>query len=270
MSIFNDITNLPNSSHRIQKRPSELDKCIFDVLPTNILKKIRREGFPPNLRSRTQEVCRTWTDLNEVQQPSTIAPSPESPTVFDRTVVVEIYNPNIDEISEKNRDHELLSNYEQGLLAKKFHPDQRYIWCLSKKFNTKILTKASHYRDVRTVLNFAESDHSIPVFTSRTKLIVVAQGDDIRNTIAGLEPDAFIEAIYDDLEAKKLAELELIVCNIGKRSDYIKEIKEYYPKTKIISYKCLLAVSAFRDYKVVGFDEDGQFIKEVQTEMVES
>jgi hypothetical protein len=205
---------------------------------------------------------------NSVQKPQSCSLSLANLPTFDRTVVVEIYNPHLE--NTKNLTHELIANYEQGLLGKNHHSDHRFIWCLDKAMNAKILEHAAGLLDNRTVIGISNcNQENLPVFSPNTKLIIVAQGDDINYTIAGMQAEEFIEIILEDLGVTDLAELELVVCKIGNRPEYIQEIGESFPKTKIISYKCLVAVSSIDNYKIVGFDDDGQWIKDIQSAKIE-
>lgn len=183
---------------------------------------------------------------------------------FDKVFVIEIYS-TPDEKAECI-ESEIIANTEIGLnLACKYHPGFRYIWSLDynnlmERMKNMSKTTSLVLHQIKT-LNLADGQEENPLnLTKRSKIIIVAQGSRKNDQIADLDSESFIECLKEDIGAKKIAELELVVCNLGKNPTYIQEIQEIFkknnPPTNIISYTCLL--SANTNGEIVGFANDEQ------------
>lgn len=243
----------------------------YDV-PSKIAEAHKRKSVPVQYEDDHGLFCKriVYDTAADPSSPSTKTDAKCS-SVFDRTLVLEIYYPYSEEFYKIDTEHEILANYEQGLLGNLYHPQERYIYCTDAHYASQIADFSKRKNDRRNITNIAKtSSENLPSFTSKTKLFIVAQGDSTNNKIAGMEEDHFLEVLTEDLGAEEAAEMELVVCNIGINQGYTKKLETAYPKTNIISYKCLLAINSSANFSIIGFDSDGALIEDINTQKIES
>lgn len=219
------------------------------------------------------------------QKKDETAVKPPIENIFDQVIVVEVFSSFSGEDNHSTGltiENEMIGNVESGLsLARRYHPNRRYIWSINPAISQQAIERAHQYGYQGKVFNLAETslDEDKPLagsreeseniqplhLTPRSKLIIVAQGNPQESKIADLEREAFIEMLNEDLGVTQIAELELMVCYMGRDSAYLSEIKFFFEtkqsKTCIISYTALLSVSQEGD--IIAFNQDDNLIHSI-------
>lgn len=227
-----------------------------------------------NIFLKTQEILKNTQKINNFKEK--IHTEPIIPiqihkknTSFDKIIVVEVFSSFLNKsLNSEIVENELIGNIEAGLnLAKHYHQNKRYIWSINPNMTNKIIEYSKRYGNDNEIINLADEKDPILNLTVNSKLIIVAQGNLKKSQIADLESDAFIELLQEDLEITKLAELELIVCKMGKDREYIRSIKKYFnendTKTNIISYNVIITASKFGE--IIGFNRKALIIDQIDT-----
>lgn len=186
--------------------------------------------------------------------------------VFDKIIVVELYSDLINEDDESSIDlyrlkNEICGNGESGInLAKKFHPEIRFIYSNNDKVSQAVSVYAEKFFNFKgTMFNLYNNEINLD-FGERSKLIIVAQGNPLENEIADFNANDFITTFLSDLNIEKLSEIEFHVCMLGRDENYLNEISNYFnKKTKILSYTDLITTE--QSGRLLAFNENGQSIK---------
>jgi hypothetical protein len=224
-------------------------------------------------------------EVTAIQTKDERAGKPSVDNKFDQVVVVEVFSSFSDGDAHSTKitiENEMIGNVEAGLnLARRYHPNRRYIWSVSHAISQQAIQRAHQYGYQGKVFNLTETsfDKSEPLegdsddlkskqpfqLTPRSKLIIVAQGNPAESKIADLEAEAFIEMLQEDLGVTKLAELELMVCYMGRDHTYLTAIKNFFElnhsKTCITSYTALLSTSATGE--IIAFNQDANLIHSI-------
>lgn len=182
--------------------------------------------------------------------------------IHDKTVLVEFYPNEPREMLMSNLQHEVISNYEQGMLGASCHPFKRYIWSPDRNYAECIKNYQFRYYpdDHREIVNLFYQNNEITRMSGMSKLYVVAQESESESGIADLESDHFIEILQDDFEITDIDEIEFIVCNLGRKDRFLSEFRRAFRKTQIIAYKCLVSLDIANN-KIIGFDDSFTYIK---------
>ncbi|CRX38283.1 hypothetical protein [Estrella lausannensis] len=282
---FNLVHGIAHDSSYLQASAAEKNTANDTSAATNIGRSAIQSGYQSlewtslpkrKIQEMENEVGIDTTPVSKRQKnnfyrnPVRVSRDQDCQQIFDRIVVCEIYNPKFNELNEDNQSHEILANYEQGKLSYKYHPHERYIYSFDEDCLKQISDLSKKNNDQRIIRNLAECDReNIPfTFTSLTKMFIVAQGEGEKGTIGGMEADQFCEVITEDINAGEMAEMELIVCNIGANHNYIQQLHASYPRTNIISYKCLLATQLNPSIQIIGFDNDGTWIEDIEKQKI--
>jgi hypothetical protein len=182
---------------------------------------------------------------------------------FDKVVVVEVFSGFFDcSMDDPVVKHEIIGNTESAWnLARKYHSKQRFIWSLNDDL-TESLPKYGSFTKYSEVINLATnhqlSEENPLNLTARSKVIIVAQGNPDEEKIADIEVEDFIALLQEDLGIDQIAELEFIVCKLGRFNSYLNQIADFFRErnsaTKIVAYTTIISVDL--EGEVIGFDDD--------------
>ncbi|MBL7479260.1 hypothetical protein [Legionella bononiensis] len=179
-----------------------------------------------------------------------------------KTIIIELYSDS--DYMPEELTHELNSNTEISYsLRAQTKQKQRFIYALDKKIQSAIVNTQKSY-GYSCELVYLDDNNSLKAFLDilnpGDSLLIIAQSCNREHLIAGLDADAYIEWITEDLELadKHLDTIELFSCNMGCAEHYIDELRNGLSSVcdRIIAYKTLCAAG-----------EQGKvFIKESKSE----
>ena len=167
-----------------------------------------------------------------------------------KTIIIELYSDS--DYMPKELTHELKSNIEISYsLRAQTKQKQRFIYALDKKIQSEIVNTQNSY-GYSCELVFLDDNGPLKVFLDilnpGDSLLIIAQSCNKGHLIAGLDADAYIEWITEDLELadKHLDAIELFSCNMGFAEHYIDELRKGLISVcdRIIAYKTLCAAGA--------------------------
>ncbi|KTD50860.1 hypothetical protein [Legionella quateirensis] len=176
--------------------------------------------------------------------------SADKNTDTSKTIIIELYSDS--DYKPKEITHEINSNTEISYsLRAQTQQKQRFIYALDKKIQSTIVTTQKRY-GYSCELMYLDDNDSLNAFLDMLNpgdsLLIIAQGSTKDQLIAGLDADAYIEWITEDLELadKHLDTIELFSCNMGFADNFIVELRKGLSSVcdRIIAYKTLCAAGA--------------------------
>lgn len=189
-------------------------------------------------------------------------------TVVNKTHVIELYAEK-DKYDSKQVKHEIISGTDAGtLLTAIYEQDVRFVYVSDPEKMESILAEAMKRGYTQSIINLYEPEDVEEFFSSRINngdtILINAQFDSDNELVAGYEAEDLIDLLLEDLELKnkKLANLDIDTCMLGRVKSYRDELRNKLNNfQKITTYTELCSVSPDGPRRIwIRETEDEEFI----------
>ncbi|AUH72777.1 hypothetical protein [Legionella sainthelensi] len=176
----------------------------------------------------------------------------DPPTKESKVLILELYSHfENEEKNSENYNHEITGNLDVGVLfRKRYQQNDHFIYSLDESMVIDIQESLRQRQESDVVHNVTKQNglmHFKKLLEKIETLILVAQGNLDDDKIAGLEVDAFLELLKEDLELEdqNLPYLEIFACKMGQSDSFRIALKENLSgiASNFITYTTLLSAN---------------------------
>ena len=188
--------------------------------------------------------------------------------VVNKTHVIELYAEK-DKYDSEQFKHEIISGTDAGtLLTAIYEQDVRFVYVSDPAKMKSIVAEAKKRNYTQSIINLYEPEDVENFFSPRINngdtILINAQFDSDNDLVAGYEAEDLIALLLEDLELenKKLANLDMDTCMLGRVKSYRDELRNKLNNfQRIITYTELCSVSPNGPRRIwIRETEDEEFI----------